>query len=227
MKNNVPAEVDILKGRFFAGLDQSVLRNVLSVAQTRRIPARQQVTFVGGRPEYLFFLKKGRVRSYLVTESGDEVLLLWLVPGDIIGLVSLMPHPPRYMASSSTVTDCEFLVWDHSSIRRLATSFPQLTEHGLRLGLHYLQVFIDRHASIVNKNAEARLAQTLLQLATRVGELQPAGVIIEITNEQLSSLSDISLFTASRLLSKWERRGAVSKERGRITLVSPEALMVP
>jgi CRP-like cAMP-binding protein len=90
-----------------------------------------------------------------------------------------------------------------------------------------LQVFIDRHASIVNKNAEARLAQTLLQLATRVGELQPAGVIIEITNEQLSSLSDISLFTASRLLSKWERSGAVSKERGRVTLVSPEALMVP
>ena len=227
MKNNVPAEIDTLKGRFFAGLDQSVLRNVLSVAQTRRIAARQQITFVGGRPEYLFFLKKGRARSYLVTESGAEVLLLWLVPGDIIGLVSLMPHPPRYMASSSAVTDCEFLVWDHSSIRRLAISFPQLTEHGLRLGLHYLQVFIDRHASIVNKNAEARLAHTLLQLATRVGELQPAGVIIEITNEQLSSLSDISLFTASRLLSKWERRGAVSKERGRVTLVAPEALMVP
>ena len=77
------------------------------------------------------------------------------------------------------------------------------------------------------KSAEARLAQTLLQLATQVGEVQRSGVIIEITNEQLSSLSDISSFTASRLLSKWERHGAVHKERGRVTLVAPEALMVP
>ena len=227
MKDIAPPEIDMLRGRFFAGLDQSVLREVLSLAQTRRLAARQQVTHCGGRPDYLFFLKAGRARSYLLTEAGAEVLLLWLVPGDIIGLVSLMPNPPRYMASTSTVTDCEFLVWDHNSMRRLAKSFPELTEHGLRLGLHYLQVFIDRHASIVNKNAEARLAQTLLQLATQVGELQPSGVIIEITNEQLSSLSDISSFTASRVLSKWERKGAVCKERGRVTVVAPEALMIP
>ena len=88
-------------------------------------------------------------------------------------------------------------------------------------------MFIDRHASVINKNAEGRLAHTLLQLASQVGEVQPSGVIIEITNEQLSSLSDISSFTASRLLSKWERNGAVCKERGRVTVVAPEALMIP
>lgn len=227
MKAIAPQEIGKLKGRLFAGLDDNVLREVLCLAHSRRVPARQQLTLCGGRPEHLFFLKEGRARSYLETEAGAEVLLLWLVPGDIIGLVSLMPGPPHYMAGTSTVSDCEFLVWEHAHLRKLAKTFPQLTENGLRLALHYLKVFIDRHASIMNKNAEARLAQTVLQLATQVGEVQPSGVIIEITNEQLSSLSDISSFTASRLLSKWERNGAVSKERGRVTVVAPEALMIP
>jgi len=51
-------------------------------------------------------------------------------------------------------------------------------------------------------------------------------VEIDITNEQLSSLSDISPFTASRLLSKWERDGKLSKQRGRVTLLAPESLMI-
>jgi CRP-like cAMP-binding protein len=227
MKTITPPEIGKLKGRLFAGLHDNVLREVACLAQPRRVAARQQLTFCGGQPDYLFFLKEGRARSYLVTEAGAEVLLLWLAPGDIIGLVSLMPNPPHYMAGTTTVSDCEFLVWEHSHLRRLAKAFPQLTENGLRLALHYLKVFVERHASMMNKNAEARLAQTLLQLSTQVGEVQPSGVVIEITNEQLSSLSDISSFTASRLLSKWERKGAVCKERGRVTVVAPEALMIP
>jgi len=226
-KSFAPSGIGLGQGKLFAGLESNVIREILSAAQPRQLKARQQITSCDCRPDHLFLLRKGQARSYLLTEEGVELLLLWLVPGDVIGLVSLMSNPPHYMASASTITDCEFLVWNHSSIRRLAKTFPGLLENGLRLGLHYLKVFIERHASVVNKNAESRLAQTLLQLSTRVGDVQPSGVIIEITNEQLGSLSDISLFTASRLLSKWERKGALSKERGRITLVAPEALMIP
>jgi hypothetical protein len=37
-----------------------------------------------------------------------------------------------------------------------------------------------------------RLAEALLHLATEAGKVQPSGVEIDITNKQLSSLSDIS-----------------------------------
>jgi Crp-like helix-turn-helix domain len=47
-----------------------------------------------------------------------------------------------------------------------------------------------------------------------------------MTNEQLSSLSEVSPFTASRLLSKWERDGKLFKQRGRVTLLAPESLMI-
>ena len=99
-------------------------------------------------------------------------------------------------------------------------------ENGFRLALNYLGHFFKRHTIIVTKTAESRLAHALIQLATdATGEVQPSGVAIDITNEQLGSLSDISPFTASRLLSKWERDGMLSKQRGRVTLLAPESLM--
>jgi CRP-like cAMP-binding protein len=130
------------------------------------------------------------------------------------------------MASAKTVSECEFLVWDHGSIRRLAKAYPQLTENGLRLALHHLKMYMNRHVRIITKSAESRLAEVLLHLATEAGEVRPSGVEIDITNEHLSSLSDMSPFTTSRLLSKWERDGRLSKQRGRVTVRAPESLMI-
>jgi CRP-like cAMP-binding protein len=214
------------KCTLLAGLDDTALREIISAAHIRRIAPNNDVTVQGGRPDNLFLLQAGRARFYALTESGSDLLLLWVVPGDVIGLASLLANPPTYIASAATVTDCEFLVWDHGAIRKLAKAHPQLTENGFRLALHHLETYIKRHIDIMTKSAEARLAHTLLQLATKAGEVQRSGVVIDINNEQLSSLSDISPFTASRLLSKWEHDGRLSKQRGRVTLLAPESLMV-
>ena len=215
-----------LKSKFLAGLDATALRQILDAAHVRHLGREKNITFGGERPDHLFLLRAGRAKFYTVTESGAEVVLLLAVPGDVIGLVSLLSNPPPYIASAKTVSECDLLVWDHATLRRLAKAYPLLTENGLRLALHYLGVYMKRHIGVVSKSAESRLAEALLHLATQSGEVHSSGVEIDITNEQLSSLSDVSPFTASRLLSRWERDGKLSKRRGRVTLLAPESLMI-
>lgn len=225
-RGSVPRLTQNTKWKLFAGLDAPALRRVVHESQSRRIAPKTDVAISGMQPDNLYLLQGGRAQSYILTESGIEVALLWAVPGDVIGLVSLLANPPNYMANTTTVTECEFLVWDHSTIRRLAKAYPKIIENGFRMALQYLGGYMKRHSSVMTKSAEARLAQVLLQLANEAGEVKSSGIVVDITNERLSSLSDISSFTASRLLSKWERDGKISKERGRVTLRAPEALIV-
>ena len=227
MTGTASSSTPIVKTKVLAGLDDTALRQILGAATVRHVAPNKDVTVSGGRPEHLFLLQVGRARSYLLTRSGSEILLSWKVPGDIVGLASLLPNPPPYRASATTVSECKFLVWDHGTIRRLAKVYPQLSENGFRLALHYLGKHIERHVNVVTKSAETRLAEVLHRLASQVGDVRPSGVGIDITNENLSSLADISPFTASRLLSKWERDGTLSKQRGRITLHVPESLFQP
>lgn len=226
MATSTMLSTGVVKSKLLAGLDDTALRQVRHAAQVRGMPPHTNVTVTGGRPDNLFMLQAGRARCFIHTESGSEINLLWQVPGDIIGLVSLLPDPPNYMASAATVTECEFLVWDHQTIRRLAKAYPQLTENGFRLAIYYVGTYMKRHANLMTKDRASRLAQALLQLATDAGEVQRSGIVIDITNEHLSSLSDISPFTASRLLSRWQRDGKLIKERGRVTLLAPESLML-
>ena len=214
----------LMKSKLFAGLDETALRQILDAARVRHIAPQTNVIVQGGRPDHLFLLVKGQAKAYILTQTGSEIILLWAVPGVVLGLVSLLESPATYKVNATTVTECEFLVWDHATIRELAKTYTRLTENGFRLSLHYLGTCMKRHANIVTENAESRLAQSLLQLATEAGVAQPSGIAIDITNQQLSSLSDISPFTASRLLSRWEHEHWLTKQRGRVTLLAPEDL---
>jgi len=212
------------KSKLFAGLDDTALKEIFDAGRLRRLAPKMNVIVTGEIPDHLFLLQRGRARSYILTESGFEVVLLWVVPGGVLGLASFLTDPPPYMINAMAVTECEFLVWDCDTIRSLVKAHPELNENGLRLALEYLRRYMKRHVNIVAKSAESRLAQKLLQLGSEAGVVESPGIAIDITNEQLSSLSDISPFTASRLLSRWEHAHWLTKHRGRVTLLAPEHL---
>ena len=84
-------------------------------------------------------------------------------------------------------------------------------ENGFRLALYHLASYMKRHVNFVTKSAASRLASQMIQLAISAGEVESSGINVDITNEQLSSLSDVGYFTTSRILSKWEHDGMLSK----------------
>ena len=214
----------LTESKLFAGLGDTALKEISAAGRLCHISPKTNVIVTGGKPDHLFLLQSGRARSYILTESGSEIALLWLVPGGVLGLAALLADPPTYGTNAIAVTQCEFLVWDRHTIRKMVKAYPVISENGLRLALEYLRRYMKRHVSIVTKNAESRLAQMLLQLASEAGVVESPGIAIDITNEQLSSLSDISPFTASRLLSRWEHERWLTKHRGRVTLLAPEDL---
>ena len=140
--------------------------------------------------------------------------------------MTMLKSPPPYMATAEAISDCEVLAWEHSVIRKLVSLHPLLAENALRIALRYLRTFIDRHAGLVTKTAEERLAETLVRLSDQSGQFRPEGIEIRATNDELGALADISPFTASRVLNNWVHAGVVSKGRGRVLLHAPEALMI-
>jgi CRP-like cAMP-binding protein len=211
---------------FLTGLEQTATRAILSSAQVRRISAKHNITTGGNEATHLFLVQRGRVHYYHLTKQGESVLLAWLVPGDVIGLGAMLKSPSAYMATAEATSDCELLAWEHSVIRKLVSRHPLLGENGLHIALGYLRNYIERHIGLVTKTAQERLADTLIKLSDKSGEVHPNGIEIRATNDQLGGLADISPFTVSRVLRNWVGAGILSKGRGRVLLHAPEALMI-
>jgi CRP-like cAMP-binding protein len=82
------------------------------------------------------------------------------------------------------------------------------------------------HVALADQSARKRLSGVLICLAQLIGEKVPGGLEFDATNEDLASAANITPFTASRLLSEWQRNRAVLKSRGKILLCSREKLLL-
>jgi CRP/FNR family transcriptional regulator, nitrogen oxide reductase regulator len=212
--------------KLLAGIGEKDACKILDAATPAKLLANQMIVSGGEPATRLFLLRTGTVKYYRLTPSGDEVLLGWLVPGDVFGLGTLFSNPVAYFGSAKAVAECDLWVWQHDRVRKLAESYPLLAENALRIVLEYLGALVTRHVGLVSRSAEQRLADTLLNLGRRTGKVHSGGVDVNITNEQLGDLAHTTPFTASRLLRRWKRTGAVSKKRGKVVIHMPELLLM-
>jgi len=204
------------------GLEPGEIDVVLAAAKSRRFPSKSVMTAQGDPAEQFHLLWSGRARYFLGTPNGKKILLMWISPGDIFAPAALLSRPSHYLASTEALRDCTVLVWERPAIRALAQRFPQLLENTLLAAMDYFTWYVSAHGALISQTAQQRLAYVLLGFAESIGEKVSGGVEIEVTNEELANSTNITPYTTSRMISDWQRRGAIRKRRGKILLRSPE-----
>jgi CRP-like cAMP-binding protein len=210
----------------FSGLSRETITNILAAGTVRTFAAGRIIIRTGELARRLFLIKAGSVNYCRVTSEGREILLRRLAPGEAFGLGTLLPNPIGYIGTADAVRESEIWTWEHLWIQRFVEKQPKLAENALRIALEYIRLYSERHLSIVSDSAEHRLAQTLITLGIRTGHHTLNGLEVQITNQHLASLADVGPYTASRFLSKWERKGAVEKSRGKVVIRCPERMLI-
>jgi CRP/FNR family transcriptional regulator, nitrogen oxide reductase regulator len=220
----ISAAVAQLKPRFFDGLTAPELKTVLDCARPRAYLAGSVVHHEGHPGDRMFLLLSGRARFFTLTPEGDKVLLFWAVPGEVLGGAATLARQCDYLLSSETVKDSRFLVWSRTNIAALCQQYPRLMSNALLIAHDYMVLYRALHLSLACHSARQRLATVLVNLATGIGQRVPEGVELDVNNEELANEAHVTHFTASRLMSEWQRSGVLIKRRGKVLLSSPELL---
>ena len=220
----ITAAVQALKPRFFEGLTPLELNAVLACARMREYSAHAIVSHEGHPADHLYLLLSGRARFFTNTPDGDKILLFWVAPGEVLGGAAILSQRFDYMLSTETVKKSRFLVWNHASIAASCQQYPRLMSNALLIAHDYLVLYRALHLSLACQTARQRLATVLVNLATGMGRRVPEGVQLDVKNEELASEAHMTHFTASRLMSEWQRNGMVIKRRGKVLLPAPELL---
>jgi CRP-like cAMP-binding protein len=214
-----------LNSRFLEGLAKPDGESILAAATPQRFDANSVVTNQGQPANHLFLLTKGRARFFFITEEGQRHILLWLPPLEIFGVRTLLPAPSSYLAGTEAVKESWALMWDRNTIQGLAARYPRLKDNALVIASEYLAEQLESYLTLTRHNARQRLVHVLTTIATSIGRRVSDGVELDVTNEELANTANVTLFTASRLLSKWQRSGDVLKSRGKLLLRRPERLI--
>ena len=214
---HVPHRIELLRG-----LGQKEIDLILAAAKRRRFSAKSVMTYQDEPADHLLMLWKGRARYFFETPNGKKLILRWITPSDIFGGAALVSRPSTYIVSTEAVRDSVVLLWDGPTIRALARRFPELLENAIFLAADYISWYVAAHAALTSKTAQERLAHVLLELAHSIGQKVAGGIELDVTNEELANSANITPYTTSRIVSEWQRSGAIRKHRGKIIIRSPE-----
>jgi CRP/FNR family transcriptional regulator, nitrogen oxide reductase regulator len=215
-----------LRSQFFDGLAPSDCKTILGAATPRRFSANSVVTNQGHPADHLFLLTKGCARHFFITEEGKKLLLKWLGPGDLFGGRTILSSRSTYLVSTEVVKDSSVFVWDRTTIRGFVERNSRLLENALLTASDYVTWHLTSHISLACSTARQRVAQVLVTLGRTIGREAPGGIVLDITNEDLANAANVTPFTASRLISEWQRGRVLEKRRGKVVLRSPERLLL-
>jgi CRP-like cAMP-binding protein len=222
---NVAAIVAGLKSRFLEGLDPAEVHSIVSAATLKRYSANTVVTREGDRTEHFFLMLNWGARYFTMSPKGEKVLVHWLSPGEVVGGAIFLSKPVSYVLSAEVAKKSSAVVWDRTTIRSLAVTYPRLMENALLVAYDYLLFYRILHVALSCQSAPQRVAQVLGYLAKEMGQQVPGGLELNVRNEELAHEANVTIFTVSRLMGEWQRKGLLTKGRGKVVVRSPEELI--
>ena len=196
----------------FAGLSQRECTEIISCARARTF-ARNELLFSQGQPvRCLIVLQSGSVKHTQVSENGSEVLLRMSGTGDAVNIQG-ESESCSHTCSARALEPCKTLVWEYSSLQVLLMQYPQIGRNISQILAGRLQELEERFREVATEKVARRLALVLLRLIKQIGKPEKDGIQVSLSREELAQMTGTTLFTISRLLSRWSEQGFVTPRR--------------
>lgn len=200
------------------GLDAAARELLARNSVSAKAPAGTVLFTPGQTCEQLVLIARGRVQVRTVSESGRELLLYHVNPGEtcVLSLACLISEGV-YQAEGICETDVEGRGIGRATLRELMDVSPAFRDRVLGIQTSRIYELIGLIDEIAFHRTESRLAGRLLDL------LDARDVVLS-THQQLADDLGTAREVVSRRLKSLEQRGILSVERGRITVLDKRRL---
>jgi CRP-like cAMP-binding protein len=211
----------------FQNFSPGELSQILAAGQPRCLEENCFFFQQGDPASRLYVLADGRVRLSQVTLDGQQIILRVIVPGQMFGAIGLAQPDALYPVSAEASEDSQAISWETGIFRRLSETKPGVSLDLMGLMSDYLQEIQDRYRELATERTEQRVARALLRLTAQLGRKVEEGVLVDmaLSRQSLAEMTGTTLYTVSRLLSDWERRGLIQTGRERVVIIKPHDLV--
>ena len=186
----------------------------------RRAPIRCSPGFLiylqGTEATCFYYLKEGRVKSFIQSEDGAERVLNLYEAGSLFGEASFFDELPR-VSSAVALTSCQLVPIDRELVTQEISRNPELALAMMKYLARTVRLLSSQVDQMAFRPARWRVARYLLSHA-------PEGGAIPCTQEDIAAAVSVSRVTVSRILNDFARRGWVELGYRSLTLREPNAL---
>jgi CRP-like cAMP-binding protein len=184
---------------------------------------KQYLYSEGNHPHYVYYVVKGKVKSYLINDDGKELITAIYTEGDFIGYTSVLENKP-HKDNAETLEESELMVIPAEDFMSLLHSDPLVSRQFIKLLTKNVIETEEKLMSIAYNSLRKRIASALIELQEkfRTDPNEPAR--IEISRENLARVVGTAKESLIRTLSDFKQEKLIDIVDGKILVLDEKKL---
>lgn len=183
-------------------------------------PARALIVSEDETDDDVFFILEGRARAATYTDTGKEVLMSELPPGESFGLFAAIDGQPR-STNVIAVDDARIARMSAEKFNKVLYNQADVTRAFMLYLVERIRHLSSRMTDVTTRNAEQRLIAQLLRLAeTGITGADTAVIESLPTQQELATLLFSQREAIGRDMSKLKEAGLIERSGRRLEIKS-------
>lgn len=225
---------DVARDTAFAKKLSAVTRlsndDLVSISELHRrrrsFAVGQELYHEGQSDQRAFVLASGWTCSYKLLENGTRQILEFQLPGDLIGLRSVLFHTANH--SVETITEVQASELLQRDFRQIFTRAPQLAMAVLAVSAKDAAVVVEHLITLSQRTASQRICHLFLELSVRldrVGIGNQSGFSCPLSQYQLADYLGLTSIHTNRVLRTLREKGLLTFQKGQVVFLDYQAMV--
>jgi CRP-like cAMP-binding protein len=199
------------------------LKKITRENETRNFKKKDNVYREGSYPRGIYFLNKGKVKTYRANEQGKEFITGLYKEGDFFGYHALLDEG-KYNDTATTLDETEICLIPKEDFYSLIYKNSEVSKKFIKMISDNLQEKEEQLVKLAYNSVRKRVAEALATLYNRYKTGSESTFSISISREDLANLAGTATETTIRTLSDFKDEGLVDIKGSAITVVNYEKL---
>ncbi|TAL63291.1 MAG: response regulator [Bacteroidetes bacterium] len=200
------------------------LKKLSHERDVRIFKKKENIYSEDGYPRGVYFVVKGKVKTYKTHEQGKEFITGLFKEGDFFGYLALLEEEGKYTDSAMTLEDSEVCLIPKDDFFSLVYKNAEVSRKFIKMLSDNLQEKEDHLIKLAYNSVRKRVAEALVTLSNRYKKDGEQQFSMNISREDLANLAGTATETTIRTLSDFKEDGLVDIKGGTIAVMNYDKL---
>lgn len=177
----------------------------------------------GNYPNKLFFIRKGKVKTFKSNDAGKELTIDLLNEGDFLGYTALI-EVSKYKESAEAIEESELCIISKEDFELLMNNNMEVAKKFIQLLAKNVSEKEDQLLSLAYNSLRKRVADALLTLQEKYKKESQDKFSINISREDLANIAGTATESLIRTLSDFKSEKLIEIKNGNIVIENEKKL---
>ncbi|MBS1752285.1 MAG: response regulator [Bacteroidetes bacterium] len=223
LKSQLPPGIEGIGILLRSSLDKDPLHTMVEGRNVNKYKKKQIVYFEGNHPNRLFYVLKGKVKTYKVNEEGKELVTDLYSPGDFLGHIALL-EGTTYKDTAETIDETELALIPKKDFEDLLNNNQEVSRKFIELLAKNISEKEFQLLRLAYNSLRRKVADALLLLQKKYPQNKDENFIIDISRENLANIAGTATESLIRTLSDFRNEKIIDIKNGNIEILNRKKL---